>query len=190
MAARRDSEPPAAHLALVCVCRVCGVPIDRREAQTGTRNCQRHKGAQGAAVPRIDGTTRFDDDLEAQAFVDAHPDGATLEEIGETLGRTRERVRQLETAALRKLLARLTLLGFTALDITSHFVGIAEERCSREPRGPYRRRVQVAPVVEVVIDPETIVHAHSLEVLGWYCDLEAAEEVGAIVVRASEVGDE
>jgi hypothetical protein len=39
----------------------------------------------------------------AQAFVDVHPDGATLELVGEVLGITRERVRQIEEVALRKL---------------------------------------------------------------------------------------
>lgn len=37
------------------------------------------------------------------AFIDKHPDGATLEEVGEVLGITRERVRQIEFSALRKL---------------------------------------------------------------------------------------
>jgi len=36
-------------------------------------------------------------------FVDEHPGGATLEEVGEELLLTRERVRQIEVAALRKL---------------------------------------------------------------------------------------
>lgn len=36
-------------------------------------------------------------------FVDTHPGGATLEEVGEELLLTRERVRQIEVAALRKL---------------------------------------------------------------------------------------
>lgn len=36
-------------------------------------------------------------------FVAEHPDGAPLEVIGETLGVTRERARQLEARALRKL---------------------------------------------------------------------------------------
>lgn len=39
----------------------------------------------------------------AQAFVDAHPDGASLEEVGDALGVTRERVRQIELIAMRKI---------------------------------------------------------------------------------------
>lgn len=40
---------------------------------------------------------------EAHEVVAAHPDGMTLEEIGDILGLTRERVRQIEASALRKL---------------------------------------------------------------------------------------
>jgi hypothetical protein len=36
-------------------------------------------------------------------FVHRHPGGATLEEVGDAFGVTRERVRQIESGALRKL---------------------------------------------------------------------------------------
>lgn len=45
----------------------------------------------------------FEDDPEAQRFVEENPSGATLSEIGACLGVTRERVRQIEEEALRKL---------------------------------------------------------------------------------------
>ena len=45
----------------------------------------------------------YEDDPWARQFVEAHPDGATLELVGEVLGITRERVRQIEEVALRKL---------------------------------------------------------------------------------------
>ena len=42
----------------------------------------------------------FAEDVACQRFVDAHPGGATLEEIARVVGFTRERVRQLEEQAL------------------------------------------------------------------------------------------
>lgn len=39
----------------------------------------------------------------AQQFVDEHPGGASLEEVGDAIGVTRERVRQIEEKAIRKL---------------------------------------------------------------------------------------
>jgi hypothetical protein len=46
---------------------------------------------------------QWEDDPWAQTFVEEHPGGATLEEVAEVLGVTRERVRQIESKALRKL---------------------------------------------------------------------------------------
>jgi hypothetical protein len=43
------------------------------------------------------------DDPWAQAFVDVHPEGATLEDVGAMFGVTKERVRQIEAEAMRKL---------------------------------------------------------------------------------------
>lgn len=50
-------------------------------------------------------------DPVAQAFVRKHPDGATLEEVGEAFGVSRERIRQIEEQALRHLRMRIAL-GF------------------------------------------------------------------------------
>jgi hypothetical protein len=48
-------------------------------------------------------TLPFEFDTAAQLFVDEHPHGATLDEVGEALGLNRERVRQIEHAALAKI---------------------------------------------------------------------------------------
>lgn len=55
----------------------------------------------------------WEDDLWAQEFVQKHPCGATLEEIGEALGVSMQRVRQIEEKALRKL--RRMVSGCSAL---------------------------------------------------------------------------
>lgn len=60
-----------------------------------------------ARMQSIDDGVAFADDEVAVAFVNQHPDGATLEEVGNAFGLTRERVRQIEAVALRKLLEAL-----------------------------------------------------------------------------------
>lgn len=47
--------------------------------------------------------TPWECDAAAQRFVAEHPGGATLDEVGEFFGISRERVRQIEVQALRKL---------------------------------------------------------------------------------------
>lgn len=48
----------------------------------------------------------YEFDLDARRFVVEHPNGGTLEEVGDHFGVTRERVRQIEAAALRQFQRR------------------------------------------------------------------------------------
>jgi hypothetical protein len=52
---------------------------------------------------------------EVEAFIEAHPEGASLEEIGAFLGLTRSRVGQLVTLALEKCARRCRARG---IDLT------------------------------------------------------------------------
>ena len=47
----------------------------------------------------------WNEDVWAQRFVDQHPEGAPLDVVGDALGLVKERVRQIEEEALRKLAA-------------------------------------------------------------------------------------
>jgi hypothetical protein len=61
----------------------------------------------------IDRDTSFDDDDKCWYVIACHPDGLSLDEIGQLINCTRERVRQIELTALRKLRA----LGITDKDL-------------------------------------------------------------------------
>lgn len=77
-------------LRAVCVCPECGNPMS-----STARVC---------VSCGDDGITWE----ECYAFVDSHPSGATLDEVGQALGVCRERIRQIEAVALRKLARVLT----------------------------------------------------------------------------------
>lgn len=82
----------------------------------------RKVGQPPANTKRTEHRVRFDSipwdqDDEVQEFVRQHPHGASLEEIGQYLQLTRERVRQLETVALRCMRFRLEQGGLSAADI-------------------------------------------------------------------------
>lgn len=67
--------------------RTCG----RAEARNGGRPFDPWRGLE------------WEEHAEARRIVAENPDGMTLEEVGKVLGVTRERVRQIEAAALEKL---------------------------------------------------------------------------------------
>jgi hypothetical protein len=50
-------------------------------------------------------TVSYEDDETVKAFVREHPDGATLEEVAQALGLTKQRIHQIEVEALNKLRA-------------------------------------------------------------------------------------
>jgi DNA-directed RNA polymerase sigma subunit (sigma70/sigma32) len=56
-----------------------------------------------ARAAAVHPTLPFERDEAAQRFVEEHPEGASLNEIGEALGVTYERARQIEAAAMAKL---------------------------------------------------------------------------------------
>jgi DNA-directed RNA polymerase sigma subunit (sigma70/sigma32) len=55
-------------------------------------------------------------DKEVEQFIESHPSGATLEECAVLFGVTRERIRQIEAAAVEKVTTRLRRLGLRSTD--------------------------------------------------------------------------
>ncbi len=81
---------------------------------------RRKQPAPSSGQIRIDSTTPYENDLDCQALVEANPDGMTLEQVGEVLGLTRERVRQIEHAALEKIKRARRRALFNARDSFWH----------------------------------------------------------------------
>jgi len=71
----------------------------RRRAWTDEERAK-HEARSQAAQETTDPTW-----AEVERFIDEHPGGATLEEVGAAFGLTRERVRQIEQRAIAHLLA-------------------------------------------------------------------------------------
>lgn len=68
---------------------------------------------------RTNDAVRFEDDRVCRDLVAANPDGMNLAEIGEALGVTRERARQVEAIALQKVGAICALSGITREDFVA-----------------------------------------------------------------------
>lgn len=79
--------------------------------------------------------TRYCDDIEAQRFVAEHDEGATLDEIGAFLGISRERARQIEEVARKRLVARLAVAGVAREDLAL----FVSQRSNIEGPKPQRR---------------------------------------------------
>jgi DNA-directed RNA polymerase sigma subunit (sigma70/sigma32) len=81
-------------------CRVCGEPFYSRSRSITT--CLRHRWARNGEV-LVDRTTPYEQDTAARLFVLHFAEGAPLEAIGEAMGISRERVRQIVDEAIAKL---------------------------------------------------------------------------------------
>lgn len=84
------------------------MPTERR---LGGRPSVRSAGMDAAVRARRN-TEPWESDDETRQIVADHPEGMALEDIGDYLGYTKERIRQIEAQALRKLrLAGLRIGG-------------------------------------------------------------------------------
>lgn len=70
----------------------------------------------------------WEEHFEAQCIVRDNPDGMTLEQVGEVLGVTRERVRQIEAQALEKLKLGRDLSDTVTVDGVTVAISICD-RC-------------------------------------------------------------
>jgi hypothetical protein len=142
-------------------CSICGRPGHDR------RSCGKLGRGRKPFDPWSD--LEWDQHEEAREIVAAHPDGMTLEQVGAVLGVTRERVRQIEAAALFKLRDGVNLADAVTVDGVTVAVLICERCDSYYPRQgrskicpdcadpPPRKKPRVVrrkpkkpPVVEVV----------------------------------------
>lgn len=55
-------------------------------------------------------------DEQVEQFIEAHPGGATAEEVGAALGISKQRVHQIVTSAIAKALTALRRRGFVGMD--------------------------------------------------------------------------
>lgn len=101
-------------------CTVCARAVSV-EAATKSGRCADcatvHLNGRHMSAATVHPTLPFAQDDAAQRFVETHPDGGTLEEVGAALGITRERARQVEAIALKRLVLRCRVAGITREDI-------------------------------------------------------------------------
>jgi len=79
----------------------------------------RHKGEPIEQVEPLDWWLRYEDDERAQAVVEAHPDGMTHVQIAAYMGVCRERIRQIETCAIRRLVTHCEAAGISRADVVA-----------------------------------------------------------------------
>jgi transcriptional regulator with XRE-family HTH domain len=108
--------PPVA--ALPWLAAALGVPTDTlADAASADASAAIERRTAPAVRPLVDSATRYVDDPAARLFVAHFGDAASYEDVGEALGVSRERVRQIEEVALRKLRLGMRAAGITAADV-------------------------------------------------------------------------
>lgn len=103
-------------------CVVCGKRFPIRLLRARSKRCLLCSSVQLRAkvvAAPVSSITTFGEDPGAQAFVDEHPDGTTLEVVSDALGLTRGRVRQIEEDALAKARAAAEREGLSPEDLAA-----------------------------------------------------------------------
>lgn len=95
----------------VHACPHCGNPTTRR------KHCSTCAGVRYQPDALVHATSGYSDDPAAQMI--ASMGGATLDLIGAAMGVSRERIRQIEADALRRLVKRCQLAGIDREDIAA-----------------------------------------------------------------------
>lgn len=115
------AEPADAAAADCMVCLVCQKPGPRRRGGR-CAECKRVRvNGRNCATRIVDVARGYEADAGAQLFVSTLG-GASLEQVGEALGCTKERVRQIEAGALAKLRERASEVGLSEADLDRHHV--------------------------------------------------------------------
>ena len=99
-------------------CLECAAQIERTRGVLGNEalvDYGRH-GFANCQHPAVDEVRSYEDDVPCRLLV-ARFGPMTLEEIGQALGITRERVRQIEAKAIERLKKRVLLMGWTREEV-------------------------------------------------------------------------
>lgn len=126
-------------------CVECGARCERSGSwvRSGLHACEH---------PLVDEMTTYADDRIAQTF--AARGGMKLEEIAATIGVTRERVRQIEAVALRKLRRACEREGLDAATVIEHLKA-RHDRGTNAPEDAEGAGVNIGPARGGVDDPVT-----------------------------------